>query len=41
LKLLRPSPSARRVLGISRLTGVFDIFDDEPDALRNLGAPPA
>jgi anti-sigma B factor antagonist len=37
LKLLRPSATARRVLGISRLTGVFDIFDDEDDALRNLG----
>lgn len=39
LKLLRPSPTARRVLGISRLTGVFDIFDDEADALLNLGGP--
>src|SRR5215207_8965099 len=38
LKLLRPSASARRVLGISRLTAVFDIFDDEPDALLNLGS---
>src|SRR5690349_8996044 len=37
-KLLRPSPPARRVLGISRLTAVFDIFDDEADALLNLGA---
>ncbi len=37
LKLLRPSASARRVLGIARLTAVFDIFDDEPDALLNLG----
>jgi anti-sigma B factor antagonist len=40
LKLLRPSPPARRVLGIARLTGVFDIFDDEADALLNLGATP-
>jgi anti-anti-sigma factor len=39
LKLLRPSASARRVLGITHLTAVFDIFDDEPDALRNLGGP--
>jgi len=38
LKLLRPSPPARRVLGISRLTAVFDIFDDEADALLNLGS---
>src|SRR3954463_3712670 len=37
LKLLRPSPAARRVLGITRLTAVFDIFDDEADALLNLG----
>lgn len=37
LKLLRPSPPARRVLGIAKLTGVFDIFDDEGDALLNLG----
>lgn len=37
LKMLRPSLPARRVLGISRLTAVFDIFDDEADALRNLG----
>jgi anti-sigma B factor antagonist len=36
-KLLRPSPPARRVLGISQLTRVFDIFDDESDALLNLG----
>src|SRR4051812_2961955 len=38
LKLLRPSAPARRVLGISRLTAVFDIFDDEPEALLNLGS---
>ena len=37
-KLLCPSPAARRVLGISQLTRVFDIFDDEADALLNLGA---
>ena len=37
LKMLRPSICARRVLGITHLTAVFDIFDDEPDALRNLG----
>jgi anti-sigma B factor antagonist len=36
LKLLRPSATARRVLGIARLTGVFDIFDDEEGALLNL-----
>jgi len=37
LKLLRPSPHARRVLGITHLTAVFDIFDDEAEALLNLG----
>ena len=37
LKLLRPSPTARRVLGISHMTLVFDIFDDEREALLNLG----
>src|SRR5688572_23255455 len=36
-KLLCPSAAARRVLGISQLTRVFDIFDDERDALLNLG----
>ena len=40
LKLLRPSAPARRVLGITRLTAVFDIFDDEADALLNLGGVP-
>lgn len=39
-KLLRPSAAVRRVLGISQLTGVFDIFDDESDALLNLGGEP-
>jgi anti-sigma B factor antagonist len=38
LKLLRPSPTARRVLGIAHITLVFDIFDDEEEALLNLGA---
>jgi anti-sigma B factor antagonist len=37
LKLLRPSPCARRVLGITHLTAVFDIFDDEAEALLNMG----
>jgi anti-sigma B factor antagonist len=37
LKLLRPSPTARRVLGIAHMTMVFDIFDDEAEALLNLG----
>lgn len=37
LKLMRLSACARRVLGIARLTAVFEIFDDERDALLNLG----
>jgi anti-anti-sigma factor len=37
LKLLRPSPTARRVLGISHMMLVFDVFDDEREALLNLG----
>lgn len=41
LKLLRPSACVRRVLGITRLSGVFDIFDDEADALLNLGSASA
>ena len=41
LKILRPSPTARRVLGISHMTMVFDIFDDESDALLNLGGQSA
>lgn len=36
LKLLHPSIPARRVLGISNLMAVFDVFDDEAEALRNL-----
>jgi anti-sigma B factor antagonist len=40
LKLLNPSATARRVLGITKLTAVFDIFDDEPDALLNLANTP-
>ena len=41
LKLLHPSACARRVLGITHLTAVFDIFDDEPEAVRNLSAAAA
>ena len=37
LKLMRPSSNARRVLGIAQLTAVFEIFDDESEALLNLG----
>ena len=41
LKLLRPSACARQVLGVTHLTGVFDIFDDESEALLNLGGSAA
>ena len=37
LKLLRPSATVRRVLGIAHMTMVFDIFDDEAEALHNMG----
>ena len=40
MKLLKPSPCARNVLGITKLTAVFDIFDDEADALLNLANVP-
>ena len=36
VKLLHPSLCARRMLGITHLTCVFDVFDDEPEALLNL-----
>lgn len=35
LKLLRPSPCATRVLQITHLTSVFEIFDDEAAAVRS------
>jgi anti-sigma B factor antagonist len=37
LKLLRPNATVRRVLGIAHMTMVFDIFDDESEALLNMG----
>jgi anti-anti-sigma factor len=37
LKLLRPSATARRVLGLAHMTLVFDVFDDESEALLNMG----
>ena len=39
LTLLRPNPTVRRVLGIAHMTLVFDVFDDESEALLNLGRP--
>jgi anti-sigma B factor antagonist len=36
LKLLRPNATVRRVLGLAHMTFVFDIFDDEHEALLNL-----
>ena len=40
LKLLHPSHCARRVLGISHLTAVFDVFDSEAEAILNLNRAP-
>jgi anti-sigma B factor antagonist len=36
VKLLHPSLCARRVLGITHLTCVFEVFDNEAEALLNL-----
>jgi anti-sigma B factor antagonist len=38
LKLLHPSLCARRVLGITHLTGVFDVFDKEDEAVHNMSS---
>ena len=37
LKILRPSPSSRRVLQITQLDTVLEIFDDEEEAIRSFG----
>ena len=39
LKLLRPSERVRRVLQMTRLESVFDVFDQEADAVRAFGVP--
>lgn len=36
LKLLHPSPHSGRVLQITHLTSVFEIFEDEAEALRSM-----
>lgn len=36
LKLLHPSPHSDRVLRITHLTSVFEIFEDEAEALRSM-----
>lgn len=40
LKLLRPSSRASRVLRISRLLPVFEVYDNEEDALRSFQVAP-
>lgn len=35
LKISRPSPSAARVLAITKLTTVFEIFEDEATAIAS------
>jgi anti-sigma B factor antagonist len=35
LKLLQPSDRVRRVLEVTHLLSVFEVFDDEPAALRS------
>jgi anti-anti-sigma factor len=39
LKLLRPSDRVRRVLKMTRLVEVFEIFDDESAAVRSFARP--
>ena len=39
LRLLRPSACAERVLHITHLASVFDLYDDEEAAIRSLDAP--
>jgi anti-sigma B factor antagonist len=41
MKLLRPSDHVRRVLDITRLSTVLDIYDDEAIALRTFNHVPA
>jgi len=35
LKLLRLSPRVQSILGVTQLTGVFDVFDDEDEAIAS------
>ena len=37
LKILRPSASSRRVLQITQLDTVLEIFDEEEQAIRSFG----
>ena len=41
LKLLRPSDRVRRVLQMTRLVDVFEIFNDEAEAVRSFAQPTA
>jgi anti-sigma B factor antagonist len=41
LKLLRPSDRVRRVLNMTRLVEVFEIFNDEAAAVRSFAQPTA
>jgi anti-sigma B factor antagonist len=41
LKLLRPSDRVRRVLQMTRLNDVFEIFEDEDAAVRSFASPSA
>ena len=38
LKLLRLTPRSQRILEITRLLGVFETFDTEPDAVASFAA---
>jgi anti-sigma B factor antagonist len=39
MKLLHPSWASERVLRITHLTSVFEIFETEEEALRSMGSP--
>ena len=39
LKILNPSERVRRVLQMTRLESVFEVFDSEADAVGSFGAP--
>ena len=39
LKLLCPSPRCSRVLGVSHLSEVFEVFENEEEALRSFAPP--
>jgi anti-sigma B factor antagonist len=39
IKLVHPTPRSAQVLGITRLNRVFQIFEEEANAVRSFGLP--